>query len=148
MILIAILIIMLTFGSGCQSAKQAETTKTQEEGTPLKMPDRKETYDNDLVKIADLLDAPDLVGKRVQVTGMCLGYGSEHMPGPPPRTRSDWALEDDGAIIYVTGPFPAGCSGLEPGVDPVLFTAEVAVDTVTSYADNSKSARYFLVLIE
>jgi len=143
-----ILIIMLVVGLGCQSAKQAGDFETQQEGTPQEVIEQKETSDNAVVKIAALLDAPDLVGKRVQVKGQCLGYGADHMPGPPPRTRSDWALEDDGAIIYVTGRFPAGCSGLNPGVDPVQFTARVAVDTLTSYADGSKSPRYFLVLIE
>jgi len=148
MILRIVLIIMLAAGSGCQSARQAENLETQQDGTAQNTPELEETSDNTLVKVADLLDAPDLVGTRVQVTGKCLGYGSKHMPGPPPRTRSDWALEDDGAIIYVTGPFPAGCSGMQPGADAVQFTARVAVDTLTSYADSSKSPRYFLVLIE
>lgn len=148
MILILALLVMLSVGSGCQSTREVRSPETKIPETPLKMPAPKEQSAIPLVKVQDLVDAPDLVGQAVRVRGRCLGYGSEHVPGSPPRTRSDWALEDEGVAIYVTGPFPAGCSGLVPGEDPIMINAVVAVDTLTAYSDGSRSLRYFLVAIE
>lgn len=143
-----IILVVLLIAMGCSSKQEAKSPETKIPGTSLKLPEAKDKLAIPLIKIADLLDAPDLVGQTVHVKGRCLGYGSDHVIGTPPHSRSDWALEDDGNAIYVTGPFPPGCSGLEAGKDPIMLTVKVAVDTLTSYADGSKSPRYFLIAVE
>ena len=132
---------MLFMALGCCSKQEANSPGA-------KMPKQTEKLEMLLHTIATLNDAPELVGQTVRVKGRCLGYGSNIVLGTPPLTRSDWVLEDDGKAIYVSGPFPPGCSGLEPGKEPVVITAVVAVDTLTSLADGSKTPRYFLIATE
>ncbi len=143
-----VILIVLGFLTGCPSKQQAKSPEGKTPDAPMSIPVSKQTSDPPLVKVSDLLSAPELVGKTVRVTGRCMGYGSEHVLGAQPRTRSDWALEDDSAAVYVTGPYPPGCSGTQPGEGPVLVTGIVAVDTLTSYADGAKSPRYFIVATE
>ena len=67
------------------------------------------------VTVAEILkNANQLLNKEVMVTGVFKGW-SGGPAGGPPVTRSDWVLQDDTASIYVTGPFPPGCSPTNPG---------------------------------
>jgi hypothetical protein len=138
MITLAVLLLMTL---GCCSKQEANSPGA-------KIPKQTEKRETLLYTVANLLETSELVGETVRVKGRCLGYGSDLVIGTPPRTRSDWVLEDNGKAIYVTGPFPPGCSGLEPGKEPVVITGVVAVDTLTSLADGSKTPRYFLIATE
>ncbi|HXE58532.1 MAG TPA: hypothetical protein VNK43_11080, partial [Gemmatimonadales bacterium] len=96
--------------------------------------------------VRELIQSSRLVGRRVMVTGRCLGYRVPPVAvGAPPRTRSDWQLEDGGIAIYVTGPLPAGCSATagSPKVDTLV--ALVSEDTLPSLAGRPAATRRYLV---
>ena len=95
----------------------------------------------------EVLESSAFVGQEIRITGRCLGYGKSVAQGGPPRTRSDWQLEDDGAAIYVTGPLPTGCSATAGSAAPTTITARVAEDTIRALADHSASARRYLVVM-
>jgi hypothetical protein len=60
--------------------------------------------------IAEILRAPDdYLGATVEITGYFQGWDLlDEVGGPPPVTRSDWVIADDGGALYVTGMLPAG----------------------------------------
>lgn len=97
--------------------------------------------------IREILASSALVGRRVHVTGRCLGYGRAVAVGRPPRTRSDWQLEAEGVAIYVTGPLPAGCSATEGSNQPTTILAHVAEDTLPARGDRAAAARRYLVRV-
>lgn len=45
--------------------------------------------------------------KRITVRGAFMGWKGR-CKTPPPVTRSDWMIENNGACIYVSGPTPPG----------------------------------------
>lgn len=93
--------------------------------------------------IRDIVASRALVGRRVQVTGRCLGPGSEHALGQPPRSRHEWQLESDGVAVFVIGPPPRGCSG--SAMRSLTITALVAEDTLPPIGDLPPAPRRFLV---
>ena len=103
------------------------------------------------VAVRELVASGAYVGKRVHVTGRCLGYSSAGSLGPPPLTRSDWQLQSSGASIFVSGPLPTGCSatdaGSGTGATPVTILARVAEDTLPSLGKQRGAPRRYLVLI-
>ena len=103
------------------------------------------------VAVRELVASGAYVGKRVHVTGRCLGYSSAGSLGPPPLTRSDWQLQSSGASIFVSGPLPTGCSatdaGTGTGATPVTILARVAEDTLPSLGKQRGAPRRYLVLI-
>jgi hypothetical protein len=100
--------------------------------------------------VREVLDSSALVGQRIRVAGRCLGYGSNLAEGTPPRTRSDWQLESDGAAIYVVGALPPRCSAMEGegGEDTVTITAIVAEDTLPAPDGGPGRPRRYLMRIE
>jgi hypothetical protein len=92
-----------------------------------------------------LLTSASLVGKRVRVTGRCLGYGTLRAMGGAPRTRSDWQLEADSMAIWVTGPLPVGCSATAGATESSTLTALVAEDTVRGLGGPGRARRYLVV---
>lgn len=58
------------------------------------------------LSVADLLkESASLAGKKITVRGIFRGWQGP-CKYPPPETRSDWMLADDGSCIYVSGPVP------------------------------------------
>ena len=82
------------------------------------------------VSIRELVNGAVQVGKIVRTRGQCIGYATPVAEGSPPRTRSDWQLEDGGIAVWVVGAFPPGCTGA--GGDGTFITVSglVAEDTV------------------
>ena len=60
--------------------------------------------------IAGILQAPDdYLGTEVEITGYFQGWDLlGEVGGPPPVTRSDWVIADEGGALYVTGMLPTG----------------------------------------
>lgn len=58
--------------------------------------------------INEILASPqEYVGKPVDITGYFQGWDLLGEVGqPPPVTRSDWVVADEGGALYVTGPPP------------------------------------------
>jgi len=96
--------------------------------------------------VRELLSSDRDVGQMVRVAGRCLGYSKPVAEGMPPRSRSDWQLEDDGVAIYVTGPLPAGCSATEGSAERTTITARVAQDTMPAMGNREATPRRYLVL--
>jgi hypothetical protein len=97
------------------------------------------------VEISKILSTPQYVGRTVTTNGKCIGYSTRVAEGPPPRTRSDWQLEDSGVGIWVVGAFPAGCTGAEGDGRRISVRALVAEDTVQLLAPASRKSRRYLV---
>ena len=58
--------------------------------------------------IAEILRAPDdYLGATVEITGYFHGWDLlDEVGEPPPVTRSDWVIADEGGALYVTGMLP------------------------------------------
>lgn len=95
--------------------------------------------------VREILETDTHVGRRVRVTGRCLGYSGSVAVGGPPVSRSDWELEADGVAIYVTGPLPEGCSATTGSTALVTITAVVAEDTLPALGRRPPSVRRYLV---
>lgn len=92
--------------------------------------------------IAEIVASPDLLGRKVRVTGRCLDVPYLRPIGPPPRTRRDWQITDGGGAIYVTGSFPGRCSANEP----LTIVAKVAEVTRPSLKGSQvdRTSRYLI----
>ena len=98
------------------------------------------------VTVHDVLTRSNLVGRRVAITGRCLGYTVPTIAqGSPPVTRSDWQLEDGGEAVWVTGPLPEGCSATTAAPGPSSITATVAQDTLPALGGQNGTPRQYLV---
>lgn len=95
----------------------------------------------------EVLERPNLVRRRVRVTGVCVGYTAADTDTKPPITRSDWILEADDARVFVSGPFPHGCTANTRGSHRVTIIGEVAEDTLPLLGDRHVVARRFLFRI-
>lgn len=99
-----------------------------------------------VVTVREVLTQPSLTGRTVQVTGRCLGYSTPTIAkGSPPRTRSDWQLEDGGEAVWVTGALPEGCTATTPAAGPGTIRASVAQDTLQPLGGGSPQPRQYLV---
>jgi hypothetical protein len=96
--------------------------------------------------VRELLSSDRDVGRMVRVSGQCLGYGKPVAEGMPPRSRSDWQLEDGGVAIYVTGPLPAGCSATAGATERTTIVARVAQDTMPAMGNREATPRRYLVV--
>jgi hypothetical protein len=135
------LIIMMTLLAACSRAKQDTAAAEAPEGSARpELPP--------LHTVREVLDSGALVGQRVRVEGRCLGHRGKLAQGTPPRTRSDWQLESDGAAIYVVGALPPRCSAIEGGEDTVTITAFVAEDTLQALGGGAGRPRRYLMRIE
>ena len=95
---------------------------------------------------AQVLTTASLAGKAVSVTGTCLGYTVPTVAkGPPPVTRSDWQLEDQGEAVWVTGPLPSGCQATMASAGAVTITAEVGQDTLPGIGGQGGVVRRYLL---
>ena len=100
------------------------------------------------LSVREVLERPKLVRRRVRVTGVCVGYSAAGMDAAPPITRSDWILEADDARVFVSGPFPDGCTAITRGTQRVTIVGEVAEDTLPSLSDRPAATRRFLLRIQ
>jgi hypothetical protein len=129
---VSIAALLLAAAAACQP-------KSQSTPAPIGSDPRK-------VTVRDVLTDGSLTGLRVEVTGTCLGYSTPTIAkGPPPLTRSDWQLEDQGEAVWVSGPMTPGCSATEPATTPSTITATVAQDTVPSLSGRDGTVRRYLV---
>lgn len=87
----------------------------------------------DTLTVGSLLARPAAYqGREVLVPGRCLGWNGPAL-GQAPVSRSDWQLGDAGAAVWVSAPYPAGCTGAAGG-GPVVLRAAVSVDTIIDRA--------------
>ena len=99
-----------------------------------------------VVTVHQVLTTPSLAGKSVRITGTCLGYSVPTVAkGPPPVTRSDWQLEDQGEAVWVTGQLPSGCQATAPSTSAVTIAAEVVQDTLPALGGHGGGVRQYLV---
>ena len=99
------------------------------------------------LSVREVLERPKLVRRRVRVAGVCVGYTAAGTDATPPITRSDWILEADDARVFVSGPFPDGCTATTRGTHRVTIVGEVAEDTLPSLGDRPAVTRRFLLRI-
>lgn len=86
-----------------------------------------------------------MVGDTVRVRGRCVGYLWTGMMGSQPISRSDWQLEgDDKSRIWVTGPFPAGCTGSTPAPEASVYRMRIQEDTLPAMGDLPARPRRYL----
>jgi hypothetical protein len=101
-------LVCLAAGCGCVSETGTpagpEITAPGGEATPV---ESTITVSN---LIAEILQAPgDYLGAQVEITGYFHGWDLlDEVGEPPPVTRSDWVIADEGGALYVTGMLPAG----------------------------------------
>jgi hypothetical protein len=106
----------------------------------------KQKKGSEKVRLADVIDSSGWVGRTVRTAGRCRGYGAASDAGPPPISRSDWLLEDEGMSVYVNGAFPAGCPA-DSGVGArVTVVARIAEDTLRLLGARTGKPRRYLVL--
>lgn len=99
-----------------------------------------------VVTVHEVLSQPGLTGRTVQVTGRCLGYSIPTIAkGSPPRTRSDWQLEDGGEAVWVSGALPEGCTATTPAGGATTIRGMVAQDTLPALGGGSPQPRQYLV---
>ena len=96
------------------------------------------------VSVRELVNGAVHVGKVVRTRGQCIGYSTPVAEGSPPRTRSDWQLEDDGIAVWIVGAFPTGCTGA--GGDGTIITVSglVAEDTVVALNGRAHVRRFLI----
>ncbi|MGH7694655.1 MAG: hypothetical protein ACRENH_06725 [Gemmatimonadaceae bacterium] len=90
--------------------------------------------------LRDVLLSGALVGRRVHVTGRCVGPRNR-MLGQPPRPNP-WQLEADGVAIYVVGAKPSECLAGRNHILSVMAT--VAEDTLPAIGDLPPAPRRYL----
>lgn len=112
---------------------------------PISVLPRGDTAAGQPATVQEIVVSEELVGKRVRVTGRCLGYSTPVTVGSPPRTRSDWQLEADGFAVYVTGPLPTGCSVTEGSKEVTTILALVVEDTLPARGERPATPRRYLV---
>ena len=75
--------------------------------------------DAPVARISEILQDPSsFLQKPVSVTGKFRGWKTA-CANHPAITRSDWAIEQEGACLVVTGKIPAGLSPWKPAGEPV-----------------------------
>jgi hypothetical protein len=103
-VLSLVCLVCLAVGGGC-----ASETSTP---TPASPEGQSTSFESNLMVsnlIAGIIQAPDdYLGEEVEITGYFHGWDLlDEVGGPPPVTRSDWVIADEGGALYVTGMLPA-----------------------------------------
>jgi hypothetical protein len=92
--------------SGCVS--QTDVPSSPNPGQPEDQPTPPAS-----AQLSDLIEQirqspQDYLGETVEITGYFRGWDLlAEVGGPPPVTRSDWVIADEGGALYVTGRLPA-----------------------------------------
>jgi hypothetical protein len=120
-------------------------TAAESAGPQVRIPPGRQVKPDTSVTVAEIAGSSALVGRRVRVQGRCMGYSTPLAVGPPPRTRSDWQLENGGVAIYVVGDFPPGCSPTTGSTEPVTIIGVVTEDTIPARLERPARARRFLL---
>lgn len=89
-------VILLAILSGCSAVHRTSHVQPADE---YKTP-----------RIVEILEGRVPVGTRLWLNVRCTEARPGDRLGPPPVTRSDWAVRDSTGAIYVVGPIPPGCT--------------------------------------
>jgi hypothetical protein len=103
-VLSLVCLVCLAVGGGCAG----ETTTP----SPTYPGGQSTPFDSNLMVsnlIAGIIQSPDdYLGEEVEITGYFQGWDLlGEVDDPPPVTRSDWVIADEGGALYVTGMLPA-----------------------------------------
>lgn len=83
------------------------------------------TVPQEIVTVKVIQDKPsDFSGKAVHITGLFKGWQGACKISPP-KSRSDWMIEDGTGCIYVHGAIPRGLNPTSPKDEPVSLKAVV-----------------------
>lgn len=78
-----------------------------------------------LITIKAIKDHPDTyAGRPVVLTGRFKGWKGSCQEVPP-KSRSDWMVEDDTGCIYVCGSVPGGMRPMSPNDETIVLTGTV-----------------------
>lgn len=78
--------------------------------------------------IKTILEKPSVFeNKVVIVEGFFRGWSGRCKSGPP-KSRSDWMLEDDTGCVYITGQIPNGLSPFQPKGEQLSVKGKVLLD--------------------
>lgn len=87
-----------------------------------------------------LKDPLSFEGREVLLKGRFKGWKAK-CAGSSPATRSDWALEDDTACIYVSGRVPGGLSSLRPKGELVIVKGIARAGKKGAYIEAKEARR-------
>ncbi|MBI2413698.1 MAG: hypothetical protein HYV24_10885 [Deltaproteobacteria bacterium] len=87
-----------------------------------------------------LKDPVSFEGREVLLKGRFRGWKAR-CAGSSPATRSDWALEDDTACIYVSGRVPRGLSSLKPKGELVIVKGIARAGKKGAYIEAKEARR-------
>lgn len=77
------------------------------------------------ITVRAIQDKPlEFSGKPIKLTGIFRGWQGD-CKSSPPKSRSDWMIEDGTGCIYVHGPLPSGLKPMSPGDETVSLKAIV-----------------------
>lgn len=95
----------------------------------------------ELTETASILKDPvSFEGREVLLKGRFKGWKAR-CPGSSPATRSDWAIEDDTACIYVSGRAPKGLSPLRPQGELVIVKGIARAGKKGAYVEAKEARR-------
>lgn len=87
-----------------------------------------------------LKDPVSFEGREVLLKGRFKGWKAR-CPGSSPATRSDWAIEDDTACVYVSGRAPRGLSPLRPKGELVIVRGVARAGKKGAYVEAKEARR-------
>ena len=100
---------LVCLAAGCGCVSETGTPASPEDASPGGEATPFEATVKVSNLIAEILRAPDdYLGATVEITGYFHGWDLlDEVGEPPPVTRSDWVIADEGGALYVTGMLPA-----------------------------------------
>ncbi len=115
--IIFVVLLISLIAEGCQNS------------TPQDTPPEATATEMKQVTLSVILQHPqDFLSQDVTIEGIFTGW-SGRCHGAPPKTRSDWMLEQKNHCIYVSGPMPKGTSAQPPekGIGKVVHVHGVVL---------------------
>lgn len=97
--------------------------------------------------LATVANSSAWVGKRLRLTGWCVGPWIALAPGGAPRSKSDWVLTDDTTRLYVVGTVPHDCPVNRRSSARVTIEVVVAEDTVPLVLQGPRTPRRYLMTV-
>ena len=81
----------------------------------------------EIITVKAIQDKPlDFSGKNVRLDGVFKGWKGSCRSSPP-KSRSDWMVEDGTGCIYVHGTLPGSLQPMTPKDEPISFKGVVRV---------------------
>lgn len=82
-----------------------------------------------IIKVKAIQDKPlEFSGKTVRLDGVFKGWKGSCRSGPP-KSRSDWMVEDGTGCIYVHGTLPNNLQPMAPKDEPIILEGVVRLTT-------------------